>query len=346
MIRQIPTLLTAIFLLLLTACQTASPDAQQQEVPPGLDLSLMDTSVNAAADFYRFVNGGWLDQVEIPADEDSWGAFDELAKATSKKVLTILESTIEQGNFDPNTDQGKAVLFYQTAMDTAHIEELGLNPIETELRKIEAISSLKELETYLIESAPLQSNAFFSFSVRPSLNNSAINAGFLNEGALGLPGKEYYVKDDEETLRLQREYQAFVSRVLQLAGAGEQAAQKEAEDIFQLEKRLADAQLDKIQKRNPLLLNNPHAQSDIAAMTPSFDWEAYFQSIGLGSIDTFIVMQPAYIKSLENVLAKQPLDKLKSYTRWTLLNSALAYLSRDFEQANFDFYKGVLGGVE
>ncbi|MCB0566376.1 MAG: M13 family metallopeptidase, partial [Phaeodactylibacter sp.] len=217
---------------------------------------------------------------------------------------------------------------------------------EAELQKIEAITQLQDLEAYLIASAPLQSNAFFSFTARPSLNNSAINAGFLNEGALGLPGREYYVKDDEETLRLQGEYKTFVTLVLQLAGAEEAAAKVEAENIFQVEKRLAEAQLDKIQKRNPLLMNNPRARAEIAAMTPSFNWEAYFQSIGLGSVDTFIVMQPAYIKSLESTFSEEPLGKLKSYTKWTLLNSALAYLSRDFEQANFDFYKGVLGGVE
>lgn len=346
MIRLSEVSLTALLFVLITACQSASSDLQSQEAPPGLDLSLMDTSANPAIDFYRFANGGWLDQVEIPADRDSWGAFDDLGKQTSEKVLTILESTIKKGDFDPKTDQGKAVLFYQTAMDTAYLNELGIRPIEEELKKIEAISQLQDLEAYLIASAPLQSNTFFSFTARPSLNNSAINAGFLNEGALGLPGKEYYVKTDEETLRLQGEYKAFVSRVLQLAGAKEEAAKAEAEDIFQVEKRLAEAQLDKIQKRNPLLMNNPRSRAEIAAMTPSFDWEAYFQAIGLGGIDTFTVMQPAYIKSLESTFSEEPLAKLKSYTRWTLLNSALAYLSRDFEQANFDFYKGVLGGVE
>lgn len=344
MIRPISQCLAAFLALSLFACQSPAP--AEQETPPGLDLSLMDTTVNPATDFYRYANGSWLDQVEIPADQDSWGAFDELARKTSEKVLAILESTIEQGGFDPATDQGKAVLFYQTAMDTAYLDELGMKPVEAELRKIAAISSRQELETYLIESAPLQSNAFFSFSVRPSLSNTEVNAGFLNEGALGLPGKEYYVKDDEETLRLQGEYKSHIARVLQLAGAGEEAARREAEAIFQVEKRLADAQLDKIQKRNPLLMNNPRARADIAAMTPSFSWDKYFQAIGLGAVDTFIVMQPAYIKSLEDVLSEEPLDELKAYVSWTFLNSSAKYLGRDFEQADFDFYKGVLGGVE
>jgi len=326
--------------------QPATLTLQSQDVAPGLDLSLMDTAADPSTDFYRYANGGWLDQVEIPADRDSWGAFDELGKKTSEKVLTILEKAIETGGFDPGTDQGKAVLFYETAMDTGYLNELGMKPIEEELGKIGAITSLAGLEAYLIESAPLQSQAFFSFSVRPSLNNSEINAGFLSDGALGLPGKEYYVNDDEETQRLQGEYKAFVARALQLAGAGEKEARATAEDVFLLEKRLAEAQLDKVQKRNPLLLNNPRSRAQIAAMAPSFNWEAYFGAIGLGGIDTFIVMQPAYIAALEGAFTEEPLGRLKAYTRWAFLKSALPYLSQEFEQVNFDFYKGVLGGVK
>ncbi|MCB0566377.1 MAG: M13 family peptidase, partial [Phaeodactylibacter sp.] len=108
MIRLSEVSLAAFLFVLITACQSASPDSQTQEAPPGLNLSLMDTSANPALDFYRFANGGWLDQVEIPADRDSWGAFDDLGKQTSEKVLTILEATIEKGDFDPKTDQGKA----------------------------------------------------------------------------------------------------------------------------------------------------------------------------------------------------------------------------------------------
>ena len=109
---------------------------------------------------------------------------------------------------------------------------------------------------------------------------------------------------------------------------------------------MAASKLDKIQKRNPLLLNNPRSQDDIAAMTPSFDWKKYFESIGLSAIDTFIVSEPAFIKSLEPVFTETPIEDLKAYTSWTFLNSSLPYLSNEFEKVKFDFYDGVLAGVQ
>ncbi len=339
---------TILFVALAAVIFSCGPPSPKQEATaePGLDLSLMDTTADPANNFYRFANGGWLDKTEIPADRGSWGAFDELGKKTSERVHGILESTIASGSFDPATDQGKAAVFYQVAMDTAHIDQLGIVPIADELARIDAIRDFEELEAYLIASSPLQTQAFFSLSARPSLSDSDVNAGFLNEGQLGLPGKEYYVKDDEETLRLQSEYKAFVSKVLQLAGASENEAEASTEAIFEVEKRLAEGQLDKVQKRNPLLMNNPRSQDQIAALAPSFDWKGYFTAIGLAETDTFIVMQPQYMEALEATFTEVPLEKLKAYTKWTALNGALAYLSSDFEKANFDFYNGVLGGVE
>lgn len=328
-------------------CESTPTEGNSDDINvSGIDLSLMDTTANPKEDFYQFVNGGWLAQTELPADRGKWGAFNELAKATDDNVLKVLNEAIVNGNNAPDSDQAKAVVFYQVAMDTALLNEAGLKPIEGELNKINAIQSLEDLHTYLIESAALTSNAFYSFSVNPSLNNSSINAGFIGTGKLGLPGKEYYTNTDDETLRLQKEYKDFVKSTLLLTGLNETEAEQKAAAIFSLEQSLAENKLNKVQKRNPLLLNNPRSQDDIAAMTPSFNWKGYFQTIGLGAIDTFNVNEPKYIKSLEAVFSTTSLDDLKAYTHWTLLNSALAYLSKDFEKVHFDFYDGVLGGVQ
>jgi predicted metalloendopeptidase len=343
---------TRIFLfllipLLISNCESAPAEQTEQEVEnQGLDLSMMDTTVSPKEDFYRYANGGWLETTEQPADRGKWGAFNELGKATDEKVISVLEQAIASNEYSVDSDPGKAVAFYQVAMDTAHLNKLGIAPIQSELDKIAGISDKDALASYLIESAPLNSNAFFSLNAAPSLNNSDINAGFLGTGSLGLPGKEYYTKEDEETLRLQKEYKDFIARVLQLNGASTEAAEAEAATIFTVEQRLAGSMMDKVQKRNPLLRNNPRSQEDIAKMTPSFDWKAYFDALGLEQVDTFIVSEPKYIQSLEGVMKDIPLEDLKAYTQWTFLNGALPYLSSEYEAANFDFYEGVLGGVE
>jgi putative endopeptidase len=329
------------------SCESAPSDSASEDMQvSGVDLSLMDTTANPKDNFYQFVNGGWLDQTELPADRGKWGAFNELAKATDDNVLEVLTEAIANGNNDPSSDQAKAVIFYQVAMDTAHLNTTGIEPIKEELNKINSIQSLEELHAYLIDAAPLSANAFFSFSVNPSLNNSSINAGFIGTGELGLPGKEYYTQTDDETLRLQKEYKNFVTKALILTGLSESDATQKAEAIFAVEQTLAESKLNKVQRRNPLLLNNPRSRDDIAAMIPSFDWQGYFEAVGLSTIDTFNVNEPKYLKSLEAVFSSTDLEDLKAYTHWSLLNSSLPYLSSDFEKVNFDFYDGVLGGIQ
>ena len=329
------------------SCESAPSDSSSEDMQiSGVDLSLMDTTANPKDDFYQFVNGGWLEQTELPADRGKWGAFNELGKATDDNVLKVLNEAIANGTNDPSSDQAKAVTFYQVAMDTAHLNSVGIKPVKEELDKINNIQRLEDLHTYLIEAAPLNSNAFFGLSVNPSLNNSSINAGFIGTGELGLPGKEYYTQTDDETLRLQKEYKDFVRKALVLTGLSEEDAGQKAEAIFTVEKTLAESKLNKVQKRNPLLLNNPRSQDDIAAMTPSFNWKGYFQAIGLNSIDTFNVNEPKYLQSLEAVFTNSDLEDLKAYTHWCLLNSSLPFLSSEYEKVHFDFYDGVLGGIQ
>ncbi|MCG8327890.1 MAG: M13 family metallopeptidase [Chitinophagales bacterium] len=341
------TALLLLLPLLMWNCESTPPNVDEEvSTIKGLDLSLLDTTINPREDFYQFANGGWLQQTQLPDDRGKWGAFNELGKATDENVIAVLKEAIASGNIDTDTDAGKAVVFYQVAMDTVYLNKLGIQPIQGELDKIAAVQSLEDLQNYLINAASISSNAFFSLGVNPSLNNSEINAAFIGTGKLGLPGKEYYTQDDEETLRLQGEYKDYITRVLQLTGKEEGAARAEASTIFALEQQLAVPKMNKVQKRNPILSNNPRSQDDIAAMTPAFDWKAYFSEIGLASIDTFIVAEPKYIKSLEGIFTNTSLDDLKAYTSWTFLNSALPYLSSEFEKAQFDFYDGVLGGVQ
>jgi putative endopeptidase len=342
---QIKYVIVIALAFLAWHCQTGQ-QAEKAQPHAGLDLSLMDTTANPKDDFYQYANGGWLAKTEIPSDQSKWGSFNELIESTNQNVLQMLEEGIASGQYTADTDQGKAITFFQVAMDTAHLNQLGLAPIEGELEKIQKLQSVEELGQYLIESAALSSNAFFGFSANPSLSNSDINAGFIQTAALGLPGKEYYTKDDEETLRIQGEYKDYITSALQLTGQEESSAAATAETIFQLEQKMAEAKLNKIQKRNPLLLNNPRSQDDIAAMTPSFDWKKYFEYIGLSAIDTFIVTEPAFIKSLESVFTETPIEDLKAYTSWTFFNSTLPYLSSEFEKVQFDFYDGVLAGVQ
>ncbi len=329
----------------LTACQQAGPETTAPLPAPGIDLSNMDTTANPGEDFFRFVNGGWIDQAELPADRGRWGSFDELRKATSEKVLDVLEGAMKGDTYSKGSDQAKAALFYQTAMDTAYLDELGLEPIRSELEKVEAIADRKGLEKYLGASAALGHRAFFGFGVNADPNNSNINAAFIGPGALGLPERDYYTKTDEESKRIQEEYRQHIARMYSFLGYDDNKAAQTAEKIYALEKKMAEARMTKEERRNPLLRNNPRAIDEVQAMMPAIDWKAYFASIGAG-MDTVIISDLAYMESLNKVLGQEELSTLKEYLKWTEFNQAANFLTTDIERANFDFYGKVLRGTE
>ncbi|HMQ47148.1 MAG TPA: M13 family metallopeptidase [Saprospiraceae bacterium] len=334
-----------ILCLLLLAVSCKKEAAQEAVKTPGIDLSMMDQNADPRQDFYRFANGGWLDKTAIPSDRGSWGAFDELAKQTNEKVQAVLIDAKPE-DYKEGSDQAKALLFFQVAMDTNRINDLGVKPLQAEMDKIDAINDLAGLQQYLTASADLGTGAFFSFSAFPDLNNSAVNAGVIGAANLGLPNKDYYVGTDDETLRIQGEYQKHISRVFSLCGDDTATAEAKAKRLFALEQRLAEPMYNKIQNRNPLLFNNPRSVADLSGMLPSFDWKGFFQQWKLQDLDSVLVFQPAFLSSLEKRFKEESIEDLKTYTKWCLVNDLLPYLSSDFEQAHFDFYNKVLGGVE
>ncbi len=336
---------TISVIVLLVMILNACDNNKSKKVAPGVDLSLMDNSVNPADDFFRYVNGKWLDSVEIPADRRRWGSFDELRKMTSDNTLESLNRAIENNSFKPGTDQAKAVLFYKAAMDTASINEAGLNPVMSELQKIDAISSMEELQTYLIESAPYQHGALFGFGVMADLNNSNRHAAYLVPGALGLPDRDFYMKDDTASTKIQEAYKLHVARMFGFLDYDPSSAKAVASDIYQLEKRLAAAMFTKEERRDLSLQNNPRSIDQVKELVPAINWDEYFGGIGMSVLDTVIVMQLKYMEALNAVLSSEPVETLKQYVKWSQFNQWSAYLSTDIERANFDFYYTQLEGI-
>lgn len=337
-----PALLLAA-IITLYSCQTE--EAAVAKTVQGIDLSLMDTTVAPGADFYQYANGAWLANTEIPGDQGRWSSFNELRKKTDRNVLEVLTGAMTGDAYQPGSDQAKAATFFQTAMDTTQINRIGLAPVEPELAKIDAIDDLNGLQQYLAESASLRHGALWRFSVRPDLNNSEINGAFLSPGALGLPDRDYYTKEDEESKELQQAYREHIARMLGFLDYSQEEATATAEKIYNLEKRMAEAMLTNVERRNPLLQNNPRSIAELQEMAPSIDWKQYLEGIGAGEIDTLTVSQLDYMAELEEILQNEPVGTIKEYIKWTNLNTAANYLSSEIEQANFDFYGKKLRGT-
>ena len=337
--------LLIIFIGLSFLASCAPKNTETMNEAPGIDLTMMDTSVSPSTDFFQFVNGSWLKSTEIPADRGRWGSFDELRKMTSDNMLSILEGSGEK-EFDQKSDQFKAYTFYQTAMNTERCNEAGIEPIKGTLKSIDAIKSAQDLQTFIENMGPEGLSPFFRFAVNPDLRNSKVYAPYLGPGSLGLPDKDYYVKDDDESKRLKGEYQEHIASMLPHIGYTEAEATAAAESIVSFETRLADPRLTKVQRRNPLLSYNKRSIAQIQEMAPQINWAAYLENIGASGLDTVIVSQPKYMEALGELLSEDQTDNWKHYMKWTTLNRASSYLSEEIDQANFEFYGKVLRGTE
>lgn len=318
----------------------------EQEVVPGIDLALMNNEVSPKDDFFEYVNGTWLKNNEIPEDRTRWGSFDELRKKTDADVLAILEAAANDKDLDPNSDQGKAVALFKTIMDVDARNKQGIEPVKPYLEKIAAISNVKDLQEFMIEMEPLGGMGFFGFGVGADSKDSNKNVVYLGTSGLGLPDRDYYVKDDKDSQEKREKYVAHITRMLQFLGDSEEDAAAAAKQILAFETKLAEPRMDKVERRDARKRYNPRSVADLEKMVPVVDWKNYMDRVGLKGVDTVIVGQVKYTESLNDILAEQNVNDWKAYLRWSAFNDAAGMLSEDIEKANWEFYSKTLRGAE
>ncbi|WP_417443078.1 M13 family metallopeptidase [Joostella sp.] len=331
----------------LASCKTEEKkEVAEVETIPGINLEYMDTTSSPKDDFFRFVNGKWLDETEIPDDKTTWGSFNELRVNTDDDALAILNSAKDNSELDQNSDQAKAVRMFESIMDTVSREEQGVAPLKPYLEKIEAIKNKEDLQAYFIEMTPTTGAGFFRFNVGSDAKDSNKNVASLGAGRLGLPDRDYYLDEDDESKELRDKYVAHITRMLQFVGYDEEAAATQADNILALETELAEKMLDKVARRDPKTTYNPTAISDLQKMVPSLDWKEYLEGIGAASVDTIDISQVAYTKSLETVFSSGDVEDWKAYLRWGLVNSASNALTKEMDRADWEFYSKELRGAK
>src|SRR5690606_17748385 len=307
--------------LLVTACKTEN---KKEEVAvktvPGINLSYMDTTTSPKDEFFRYVNGTWLDETTIPDDKTVWGSFNELRVQTDNDALAVLYEAEKNPNLDAGSDQAKAVRLFQSIMDTTSRNEQGVAPLKPYLDTIESIKSISDLQKYLIEMTPFTGPTFFRFGVGSDAKDSNKNTAYLGAGTLGLPDRDYYTEEDQESQEIREKYIEHIARMLQFIGIDEQTADDQAPKIVAFEKKLAVPMLNKVERRDPQTTYNPTAVEDLKKMVSSFDWTGYLDAIGASGVDTVDISQVEYIKSLQDVFQESNVETWKNYLRWSLLN--------------------------
>ncbi|RRA90377.1 M13 family metallopeptidase [Paenimyroides viscosum] len=334
--------LPATLLMIATSTvQAQTPSAESH----GINLEYMDKNVKPGDDFFRYVNGEWFDKTEIPADRTRWGSFDELRQNTDIDALTILKEAVNNKKLDPNSDQMKAVNVFKTYLDLDTRNKLGITPIQSTLDQINKIKNANDIVALLKEKMPEGGLGFFGLYVSSDALDSNKNTIYVSPGSIGLPDRDYYVSTDADSQDKKQKYEVHVARMLQFLGIDEASAKKQAAQVVALETKMAEARLDRVERRDRRKTYNPMSVAELQKLTPTVNWNNYLVAAGLKNVDQVVVSMPKYMETLENIFKTASADELKAYLRWTLINKNTGVLTTAIDEANFDFYSKTLTGA-
>lgn len=320
--------------------------AMAEEKIPGIILENMDTTVDPKQDFYNYVNGSWMKTTKIPDDESGWGGFNVLRKSTRNDVLDIVRTSKELGVYEEGSDQKKALLFFESELDTITRNELGTKPLEPLLNAIDGIKNLGDMQTVYAKTIGVDA-PFFGLQVFPDINNSSIYAPYITQGGLGLPDRDYYVLQDQKSKERRQQYVDHITRMMQFINYNETEAKEAAEMILEVETKLAEPQLDKAERRDFSNLNNPRTIVELSELTPAINWNKFISEMGVEQkLDTVYVIELKYMKALQDILTSTPIEDIKTMMKWNTLNGNASFLTTEIETANWEFYSKTLRGTE
>ncbi|WP_417446880.1 M13 family metallopeptidase [Kangiella sp.] len=323
--------------------QTSTTTTQaEQELVSGIDKEHFDPSVRPQDDLFRHVNGKWLKEFEIPADKSNYGAFSILAEQAREDVQTIIEEAANS-NPEQGSDAQKVGDLYQSYMDEELLEELGTKPLQPELDKIAAIKDLSDLSEY-IAYAQMVSEAPFSTYVYVDARQPDTYITQMSQNGLGLPSRDFYVKDDEKSEETRQKYVEHIAKMFELAGM-ENGAEK-AETVMAIEMQIAEKHWPKEKLRNPVARYNKMSFEELQKTTPNLDWDRWSKTAMLEGIDNVIVGQPDYFAAVNDMLKEISIEDWKTYYQWHLISDSASFLNKALAEENFRFFQGVLSGVE
>ncbi len=324
---------------LLLLCARFLPGSLTAQVR-GFDPQFMDTTCAPCRDFYRYANGAWLDSASFPADYNTIGVRRDMEDRVTNAVRAILEDAARTtAPVDPDTRLLGA--FYNACMDSARADRAGASAIEEELGRISRLRSRAELTPALLRLHRAGIFAPFAFMAAPDPRLSTRHIGLIYQAGLGLPDRDYYLREDTESDTLRRDYEQHIGRTFRLLGWSRAQADRAARRVMVFETALAQASMTLVAQRDPDSVTHVMTVRDLEALAPSVDWSSYFSGLGIttlaSSSDSLDVAQPAFLAAVSRLLAEEPLAGWRSYLIWQLVGAMSPYLGSAFFSEQFEF---------
>jgi predicted metalloendopeptidase len=312
---------------------------------PGIDKADLDTSVSACVDFNQYANGGWLKKNPIPPAYSNWGVANVLSESNREQLRAILERDAKMKAKKGSNEQ-KVGDFYMSCMDEAAAEKAGLTPLKPELDRIAAIKDVAALQADIAHLHAIGFSPLYGFGSAQDRKNSEEVTAAAGQGGLGLPDRDYYLKDDPKSKEIRNQYEEYVTKIFTLAGDSAGAAAAEAKNLIALETKLAQASLTRVQRRDPDLTYHRMTLQQASELTPTFDWAGVYKAMGVPAGAAVNVSAPDFFKEVDKDLSSVPLEDWRNYLRFHVVNSAAPALSKAFVDANFDFFSAKLRGTK
>jgi putative endopeptidase len=306
-----------------------------------IDLANFNLAVKPGDDFYEYVNGGWLKRNPIPATETRWGSFNILDDATRNRVRILIDETAKKDKAEQGSAAQKIRDFYNTGMDSLRIEEMGSSPLIPMFQLVDNLKSKKDLFSLVSSLHKKGIGCFFRFYIGQDDKISTQMIVNLNQGGLGLPDKDYYLKNDNESVSIRQQYMGLIENLLNKA----QQKGAAADEILKFETMLANASRSRVDLRDPEKNYNKMPLEKFYASIPEISLNRYFEGIGIQP-EEVLVGQPEFFTALNKAVEATSLETIKGYLKWCIINDRAATLSREFVKPDFEFFQGVLSGAK
>jgi len=316
--------------------------AQADDRIPGIDTAGFNTAVRPQDSLFSAYDGTWLKTTEIPADKSRWGSFSVLAELSDQRLRSIVDE-FQAKPQKAGSSAAKLAEFYKAFVDTAALDRQGLAPIKPELDALAAVHDAKQLAAWMGRAQGLWGTPL-GLQVEVDFKEPGRYTVLTDQSGLGLPDRDYYLKDDERMAKARAAYETYLTRLGELSGDAQAA--ETAKMVIALERRIAEVHWSQVEMRDPVKIYNPKTVEQLTADAPGLDWTVFLAAAGLQKVDRISDTQPSATQGITKLLAEVPLAQWKGYLRLHMLDEAATVLPQPYRDARFAFRGTALSGAK
>ena len=333
-----------LYLLLLLPILTIPCAAAEKPASDGFNILTLDRKADPCDDFYQFACGGWLSNNPIPADQSKWGRLQELSERNRNTLKGILEKMTGATN-NRSEDERKLGDYYASCMDEKSINALGTEPLKRDLGDITSMRDSLDVSAEIVRLYSEGIPSIFRFGSAQDYKDSTSVIGEVDQGGLGLPDRDYYMKQDAASVEMREKYQNHIEKMFLLAGYDKAASSSAAADVLRFETGLAEISMDKVARRDPEKTYHKMGVKELSSLAPDIDWKNFFHAAGAPEINYINALSPEFLSRACALIKTAPLQEWKTYLSWELINRRADLLSQEFVDEDFNFYGRTLSGA-